>query len=92
MSSDIEEKYRGIVSKTGVGELVPKSVLSDRFLHYRITTCANILFFKGGYLDFSHLTELKNIYTTEIYMKKQYKSSITKNHKMKRKYFLMVFP
>ena len=26
--------------------------------------------FKGGYLDFSHLTELKNIYSTEIYMKK----------------------
>ena len=47
---------------------------------------------KGGYLDFSHLTELKNIYTTEIYMKKQYKSSITKNHRIKRKYFLMVFP
>ena len=23
--------------------------------------------FKGGYLDFSHLTELENIYTTEIY-------------------------
>ena len=31
--------------------------------------------FKGGYLDFSHLTELKNIYIMEIYMKKQYKSS-----------------
>ena len=29
---------------------------------------------------FSHLTELKNICITEIYMKKQYKSSITKNH------------
>ena len=26
--------------------------------------------FKGGSLDFSHLTELKNIYITEIYMKK----------------------
>ena len=24
---------------------------------------------KGGYLDFSHLIELKNIYITEIYMK-----------------------
>ena len=24
--------------------------------------------FKGGYLDFSHLTGLKNIYITEIYM------------------------
>ena len=26
---------------------------------------------KGGYLDFSHLTELENIYITEIYRKKQ---------------------
>ena len=26
---------------------------------------------KGGYLDFSHLTKLKNICITEIYMKKQ---------------------
>ena len=46
--------------------------------------------FKGGYLDFSHLTELKKIYITEIYMKKQYKSSITKNHKIIQKKFLMV--
>ena len=42
---------------------------------------------KGGYLDFSHLGELKNIYTTEIYVKKQYKSSITKNHKIKKNIF-----
>ena len=48
--------------------------------------------FKGGYLDFSHLTELENIFITEIYMRKQYKSSITKNHKIIQKYFLMVFP
>ena len=48
---------------------------------------------KGGYLDFSHLTKLKNIYFTEIYMKKQYKSSIIKNHKItKENKFLMVFP
>ena len=40
---------------------------------------------KGGYLDFSHLTELKNIYITKIYMKKQYKSSIIKNHKITKK-------
>ena len=26
--------------------------------------------FKGGYLDFSHLSELKKIHITEIYMKK----------------------
>ena len=40
---------------------------------------------KGGYLDFSHLTELKYIYITEIYMKKQYKSSRIKNHKITKK-------
>ena len=43
--------------------------------------------FKGGYIDFSHLTELKKIYITEIYMKKQYKSSTIKNHKITKKYF-----
>ena len=31
--------------------------------------------FKGSYLDFSYLTELKYIYPTEIYMKKQQKLS-----------------
>ena len=40
---------------------------------------------KGGYLDFSHLTELRSIYVTEIYMKKQYKSLITKNNKITKK-------
>ena len=47
---------------------------------------------KGGYLDFSHLTQLECKYITEIYMKKHYKSSLTKNHKIKQKIFLMVFP
>ena len=37
---------------------------------------------RGGYLDFSHPTELKNISIAEIYMKKQYKSSIIKSHKI----------
>ena len=46
---------------------------------------------KGGYLDFSHLTELKNIYVTGICMKKQCKSSISKNHKITKKKW-MVFP
>ena len=41
--------------------------------------------FKGGYLDFSHLTELKKIYITEIYMIKQYQSSIIKNPKIEKK-------
>ena len=42
--------------------------------------------FKGGYSDFSHLTELENIHVriTEIYMKKQYKSSKTRNHKIRK--------
>ena len=48
---------------------------------------------KGGYSDLSHLTELKTTYITEIYMEKQYKSSITKNHKIRKiQFFLMVFP
>ena len=29
--------------------------------------------FKGGYLDFSHLTEFTKTYTTGIYTKKEYK-------------------
>ena len=40
---------------------------------------------KGSYLDFSHLTELKNMCITEIYMRKQYKSSITKNREIRKK-------
>ena len=40
---------------------------------------------KGGYLDFSHLTKLKNI--IEMYMKKQYRSSIIKNHKIKKTFY-----
>ena len=37
---------------------------------------------KGGYIDFSHLTELEKIYITEIYMKKKKKkSSVSKNYK-----------
>ena len=49
---------------------------------------------KGGNLDFSHLTELKNIYITDIYMKKQKKSSGIKNHKITIYIyiFFMVFP
>ena len=43
--------------------------------------------FKDGYLDFSHLTKLKYIYITEIYMTKRYKSSTTKNHKITKKNF-----
>ena len=46
---------------------------------------------KDGYLDFSLLSELKSKYITEIYMKKQYKSSRIKNHKITF-FFSMVFP
>ena len=43
-------------------------------------------YIKGGYLHFSHLTELKkNICITEIYMKK--KSLVNKNHKIKEYIF-----
>ena len=41
-----------------------------------ITIFKQFVGFKGAYLDFAHLTELKYIYITETYMKKQYKSSI----------------
>ena len=47
------------------------------------------LFLKGGYLDFSHLTELKNTYITEIYMKRKYKSSITDNHKIRNYIYIL---
>ena len=50
-----------------------------------ITIFKKFIGFKGGYLDFSHLAELKKIYITEIYMKKQYKSSRIKNHKITKK-------
>ena len=46
---------------------------------------------EGGHLDFSHLTEFKKLYIAEIYMKKQYKSSIIKNHRITEKK-MMVFP
>ena len=35
----------------------------------QINLC-NLFPLKGGYSDFSNLTELKNVYITEIYMKK----------------------
>ena len=46
----------------------------------------DLLKFKGGYLDFSHLSESRNVYITEIYMKKKkIKSSIIRNHKITNK-------
>ena len=56
---------------------------------HRHVEAQDYLSLKGGYLDFSHLTEIIYIYiyihTTEIYMKIQYKSSITNNHRIKKK-------
>ena len=37
------------------------------------------VFIIGGYLHFSHLTELKNIYFTEIYKKKKKTLQIISN-------------
>ena len=48
--------------------------------------CPTKMELKGGYLDFSHLNELKSIYITEIYMKKQYKSSRIKKNKHTKKF------
>ena len=64
------------------------------FSHYKaLSLSSRYTHLKGGYLDFSHLTELKDIYIIEIYMKKQYKSSIIKNHKItKKKSYFDGFP
>ena len=51
-----------------------------------------VLVVKGGYLDFSLLTESKNICITEKYVKKQYKLSITKNHRIRKKNIFDGFP
>ena len=58
-----------------------------------------VLFLKGGYIGFSRHTKLNfthththtHIYITEIYMKKQYKLSIIKNHNITKK-LGVVFP
>ena len=47
---------------------------SQCFLPYMALIFHFKMHFKGGYLDFSHLVELKNIYITEIYMKKKKKT------------------
>ena len=51
-----------------------------------------MILLKGGYLDFSHINKLKNIYITEIYIEKQNKSPITKNHKIKKIYIFYGVP
>ena len=46
--------------------------------------------FKGSYLDFSHLTNLKiHISLKSKKKKKKYKSSITKGHRIKKKYIFL---
>ena len=75
-----------------INHSIEKQTHLDLILYFNfhcVCLCLFSHFIKGGYLDFSHLTELKNIYITEIYMKKQYKSPRIKNHKIT---FFMVFP
>ena len=57
---------------------------------HRILLFFILLLLKGGYLDFSHLTELIYINITEIYMRKQYKSSKIKNKKKITKTFVLM--
>ena len=52
-----------------------ENIVYQHFLLFPQYFYKDSFFFKGGYLDFSHLTELENIYITEIYMRKQNKSS-----------------
>ena len=47
---------------------------------------------KGGYLDFSHLTKLKNIYITEIYMKRLFNHQELKIMKLQTKILFDGFP
>ena len=63
-------------------------MLSGLELHFKFSFHYSA--FKGCYLDFSHPTDLK--YIAESYMKKQYKSSIIKNYKITKKFFLIAFP
>ena len=49
-------------------------------MHFEISYAT--FYLKGGHLDFLHLTKLEKIYITEMYMKKRYNLSITKNHKI----------
>ena len=42
---------------------------------------------KGGYLDFSHLTELKHIYITEIHKKKKNTNQLIRIIKLKETIF-----
>ena len=59
-----------------------------------VVTILNYLV-RGGPLDFSYLNELKNIYITDISMKKKkkkYKSSITKNDRITKKIFFYCIP
>ena len=67
-----------------IGKHLKTMVVSDFLLFGRQFPLLG-LHLKDDYLDFSHLTKSKNIYITEIYMKKQYKSSRIKNHKNYKK-------
>ena len=47
-----------------------KIIMTQMNVLYRIQSESEVDL-KGGYLDFSHFTELRNIYITEIYIRKQ---------------------
>ena len=80
--------YWSITGKTVDSDLTNVTGFDIFFFFFHLWSSGNVPFcmtgqksyLKGGYLDFSHLIELKNIHITEIYMKKQYKSLIIKNH------------
>ena len=68
--------------------------LACTYLQSDLALHSSVFYLIGGYFDFSHLTELKNIYVTEIYIRKQYKSSKIKNKEITKKkiFFLMGVP
>ena len=84
-TSTYDKSFVSVFSSTE-HEMERVSILSGSSINRACNMPLN-LSVKDRYIDFSHLTELKNIYITEIYMKKQCKLSITKKIK-KKKVFL----
>ena len=48
-------------------------------------------YFKGGYLDFSHLTELRKLYITKIYMKNNTNHQYLRIIKLQKKIHIYIF-
>ena len=87
--SGVKEREKILVTQTVFNTFATRAH-STKQRRFTNTICNSSL--KGGYLDFSHLTELKNIDITEIYMKKKNKSSITKKHQLKKSYIFYGVP